>query len=159
LWADFERKHPRILGAVLDMVSHGLKTLPDVVLDRKPRMADFAVWITACEGALWKKGTFMAAYTGNIQEAVETVLEVEQVATILRAYMDTTPQFAGTATELLKALNDVASETQQKAKGWPKSPAVLAKRLRRIAPPLRRIGIDVALERENRQKWITIAQV
>jgi hypothetical protein len=73
--------------------------------------------------------------------------------------MDTTPQFAGTATELLKALNDVASETQQKAKGWPKSPAVLAKRLRRIAPPLRKIGFDVALERENRQKWITIAQV
>ena len=159
LWADFERKHPRILGALLDVVSHGLKTLPDVVLDRKPRMADFAVWITACEGALWKKGTFMAAYTGNIQEAVETVLEAEQVATILRAYMDTTPQFAGTATELLKALNDVASETQQKAKGWPKSPAVLAKRLRRIAPPLRKIGIDVALGRENRQKWITIAQV
>jgi len=159
LWADFERKHPRILGALLDVVSNGLKTLPDVVLDRKPRMADFAVWVTACEGALWKRGTFMAAYTGNIQEAVETVLEAEQVATILRAYMDTTPQFAGTATELLKALNDVASETQQKAKGWPKSPAVLAKRLRRIAPPLRKIGIDVALGRENRQKWITIAQV
>ena len=159
LWADFERKRPRILGALLDAVSHGLKTLSDVVLDRKPRMADFAVWVTACEGALWKEGTFMAAYTGNIQEAVETVLEAEQVATILRAYIDTTPQFAGTATELLKALNDVASETQQKAKGWPKSPAVLAKRLRRIAPPLRKIGIDVALERENRQKWITIAQV
>src|SRR5262249_17501617 len=88
-----------------------------------------------------------------------TVLEAEQAATILRAYMDTTPKFAGTATELLKALNEVASETQQKAKGWPKSPAVLAKRLRRIAPPLRKVGIDVALERENRQKWITIAQV
>src|SRR5262249_54454418 len=160
LWADFERKHPRILGALLDVVSHGLKTLPDVVLDRKPRMADFAVWVTACEGALWKKGTFMAAYTGNIQEAVETVLEAEQVATILRAYMDTTPQFAGTATELLKALNDVASETQQKAKGWPKSPAVLAKILRRLAPPLRKVGIDVSFpERENRQRRIIIAPV
>ena len=73
--------------------------------------------------------------------------------------MDMTPQFAGTATELLKALNDVASEAQQKAKGWPKSPAVLAKILRRIAPPLRKIGIDVAFERENRQRWITIAPV
>ena len=83
-------------------MSHGLKTLPDVKLDRKPRMADFAQWVTACEGALWKKGTFMAAYTGNIQEAVETVLEAEQVATILRAYMDPTHQFAGTATQLLK---------------------------------------------------------
>ncbi len=160
LWADFERKGPRILGALLDVVSHGLKTLPDVVLDRKPRMADFAVWVTACEGALWKKGTFMAAYTGNIQEAVETVLENDQIASVLRAYMDTTSQFAGTATELLKALNGVASEPQQKAKDWPKSPAVLAKILRRIAPPLRKVGIDVSFpERENRQRRITIAPV
>jgi hypothetical protein len=139
------------------VVSHGLKTLPDVVLDRKPRMADFAVWVVACEGALWKKGTFMAAYTGNIQEAVETVLENDQVAAALRAYI---AQFAGTATELLKALNDVVSEPQQKAKDWPKSPAVLAKILRRIAPPLRKVGIDVSFpERENRQRRIIIAAV
>ena len=39
--------------------------------------------MTACEGALWKKGTFMAAYTGNIQEAVETVLETDQVAAVV----------------------------------------------------------------------------
>ena len=36
------------------------------------------------------------------------------------------------------------SEPQQKAKDWPKSPAVLAKILRRIAPPLRKVGIDVS---------------
>src|SRR5262245_67365 len=160
LWADFERNHPRILGALLDVVSHGLKTLPEVVLDRKPRMADFAVWVTACEGALWKKGTFMAAYTSNIDEAVETVLENDQVAAVLRKYMDRTPDgFKGTAAELLKALNAVASETQQKAKGWPKAPSVLGSRLRRIAPPLRKIGIDVAFDRENRRRTITIAPV
>jgi hypothetical protein len=159
LWADFERKRPRILGALLDVVSHGLKTLPDVVLDRKPRMADFAVWVTACEGALWKKGTFMAAYTGNIQEAVETVLENDQVAAVLRTYMDKTPQFAGTASKLLEALNGIATEAQQKTKGWPKRPADLGKILRRIAQPLRKIGIDVAIDRDNRQRWITIAPV
>src|SRR5262249_49333381 len=120
LWADFEQKRLRILGALLDVVSHGLKTLPDVVLDRKPRMADFAVWVTACEGALWKKGTFMAAYTGNIQEGVETVLENDQVAAVLRAYIDETPQFAGSASKLLEVLNGIATEAQQKTKGWPK---------------------------------------
>src|SRR5262245_27613663 len=52
LWAKFEQKRPHILGALLDAVSHGLKALPDVKLDRKPRMADFAQWVTACEGAL-----------------------------------------------------------------------------------------------------------
>jgi hypothetical protein len=160
LWGDFEGKRPRIVGALLDAMSHGLKTLPDVVLDRKPRMADFAVWVTACEGALWKKGTFIAGYTGNIKEAVETVLENDQVAAVLRTYMDRTSDgFKGTAADLLITLNDVASEPQQKAKGWPKRPAILAKTLRRIAPPLRKIGIDVAFERENRQRSIIIAPV
>ena len=160
LWPDFERKRPRIMGALLTAVSHGLKTMPDVKLDRKPRMADFAQWVTACEGGLWAKGTFMAAYTGNIEEAVETVLENDQVAAVLRAYIDMTSDgFTGTAADLLKALNSLVSETQQKAKGWPRSPAVLAKTLRRIAPPLRKIGIDVAFDRENRQRRIAIAPV
>src|SRR5262245_23625271 len=83
LCAEFERKRPRILGALLTAVSHGVRTLPDVKLDRKPRMADFAIWVTACEGALWNKGTFIAAYTGNIEEAVETVLENDEVAIVL----------------------------------------------------------------------------
>ena len=150
LWAKFEQKRPRILGALLTVVSHGLKTLPDVKLDRKPRMADFAQWVTACEGALWKKGTFMAAYGANITEAVEIALEADQVATALRSYMDVTSEFEGTASDLLKALNGVVPESQQKAKGWPKRPANLGKMLRRIAAPLRKIGVDVVFEREGK---------
>src|SRR5262249_37292244 len=129
----------------------------DVVLDRKPRMADFAVWVTACEDALWKKGTFTGAYTGNIEEAVETVLENDQVAAVLRTYMDITPDgFTGTAADLLGALNAVSSESKERARRWPKSPATREKPLRRIAPPLRKVGIDVAFDRENRQRKITI---
>ena len=44
-------------------------------------MADFALWMCACEGALWKPGTFMAAYDDNCASAVETVLEADAVAT------------------------------------------------------------------------------
>jgi hypothetical protein len=148
LWAKFEQKRPRILSALLTAVSHGLRTQPDVKLDRKPRMADFAQWVTACEGALWKKGTFMAAYGANITEAVEIALEADQVATALRSYMDVTSEFEGTASDLLKSLNGVVPESQQKAKGWPKRPNTLSGILRRIAPPLRKIGIDVVFERD-----------
>jgi hypothetical protein len=161
LWPEFERKRPRILGALLTAVSHGLKNLSDVILERKPRMADFAVWVTACEGALWDKGTFMAAYTGNIQEAVEAVLENDQVAAVLRTFIDKTPNgFIGTATELLKALNEVASEAEQNAKGWPKRPADLGKILRPMGPPLRKIGINVMFpDRKSNRRGITIAPV
>ena len=44
LWRQFELARPRILGALLDLVVHGLRTLPGIGLDRLPRMADFALW-------------------------------------------------------------------------------------------------------------------
>ena len=39
LWREFEIAWPRILGALLDAVVHGLRTLRRVHLDRLPRMA------------------------------------------------------------------------------------------------------------------------
>jgi hypothetical protein len=158
LWAEFESKRPHILGALFDAVSHGLKTLPDVQLNRLPRMADFAAWVTACEGVLWKRGTFLDAYTSNIEEAVEVVLDADQVAPVLRSYADLHPEFEGTASDLLKALNGIAPESQTKAKGWPKRPNTLSGILRRIAPPLRKVGIDIEFEDKKRPKSIKITR-
>jgi hypothetical protein len=42
---EFELARPCILGALLDAATHGLRTLPCV------RLADFAIWATACETA------------------------------------------------------------------------------------------------------------
>src|SRR3974390_724986 len=49
LWREFEVARPRILGALLDAVVHGLRAVDRVPRDRLPRMADFALWATACE--------------------------------------------------------------------------------------------------------------
>src|SRR6516164_2177590 len=53
LWREFEVVRPRILGALLDAAAHGLRRLSQVRLERSPRMADFALWATACETAFW----------------------------------------------------------------------------------------------------------
>ena len=58
LWAAFDAERPRILGVLLDAVVQGLKMLPDTTLERLPRMADFALWASACETELWPAGTF-----------------------------------------------------------------------------------------------------
>jgi hypothetical protein len=103
-WVEFHRAAPLILGALLDAVAHGLKMLPQVKLDRKPRMADFAEWVVACEGALlWKPGTFMAAYDANRLDAVETVLEDDDVAMAVRAILERQSKWEGAAGELLLA--------------------------------------------------------
>jgi len=53
LMARFVAERPRILGALLNAVSYGLKH--PVTLTERPRMADFAKWAASCEGAMWKK--------------------------------------------------------------------------------------------------------
>src|SRR4029077_6885781 len=62
LWREFELARPRILGALLDAAAHGLQMLPQVRLQRLPRMADFALWATACETGFRSEGAFEAAY-------------------------------------------------------------------------------------------------
>ena len=52
--------------ALLDAAVAGLRDLPQVKLERPPRLADFALWVSACEEALgMKPGEAMAAYRIN----------------------------------------------------------------------------------------------
>ncbi|MDP8994923.1 MAG: hypothetical protein M3N07_08100 [Pseudomonadota bacterium] len=156
LWAAFEKERPRILGALLDAVAQGLRMLPQTRLDRLPRMADFALWATACEAALWPAGSFWAAYCGNRDEAVEGVIDADPVAAAVRVLMATRTEWTGTASDLLGALGEAAGETVRKSKTWPDTPRALAGRLRRAATFLRKVGIDIAFGREGRARTRTI---
>ncbi len=152
LWAAFEAERPRILGALLDAVAKGLAMLPQTRLDKLPRMADFALWATACETALWAPGTFWSAYCGNRDEAVEGVIEADPIASAVRAMMARRPEWTGTASELLGALAEMAGERLAKSKTWPETPRALAGRLRRAATFLRKVGIEIGFEREGRAR-------
>jgi hypothetical protein len=152
LWAEFERVRPSILGALLNAVVHGLKRLPHTRLERLPRMADFALWATACETALWPAGTFRAAYVGNRDELMESVIEADPIATAVRSFMSIQTEWSGTASDLLGTLAQLVSETQRKAKSWPNSPRALAGRLRRAATFLRKMSIEVAFTKEGRAR-------
>lgn len=159
LWAAFEAERPKILGALLDAVVVGLKRLPETSLPKLPRMADFALWATACEAAMWSAGTFMSAYAGNLEDVVEGVLEASPVAVAVRAMMQERTVWAGTASALLQALP--VDERTAKSKGWPHTPNTLSGKLRRDATFLRRVGINVAFGKETnreRTRIITITK-
>jgi hypothetical protein len=152
LWAAFEAERPRILGVLLDAVVEGLNRLSETHLPKLPRMADFALWATACETALWPAGTFWSAYCGNRDEAVEGVIDADAIATAVRAVMATRTTWTGTASELLDALVKVVGERVAKSKSWPDSPRALAGRLRRAATFLRKVGIEVRFDREGKAR-------
>ena len=155
LWAAFDAERPRILGVLLDAVVQDLKLLPDTTLERLPRMADFALWASACETELWPAGTFWSAYCGNRDEAVENVIEADPVAAAVRAVMAERTEWTewtGTATDLLGALAEAAGERVAKLKTWPSSPRALSGRLRRAGTFLRKIGIEIDYVKEGRSR-------
>lgn len=152
LWTAFESERPRILGALLDAVAKGLAMLPQTRLDKLPRMADFALWATACETALWPAGAFWSAYCGNRDEAVEGVIDADPIAAAVRTLMAARTEWTGTASELLGALAEMAGERLAKSKAWPDSPRALSGRLRRAATFLRKVGIEIGFKREGRAR-------
>jgi hypothetical protein len=107
-------------------------------------MADFALWATACETALWPAGTFMAAYSGNRDEAIGMAVEGDVVMAAIRTMMTgRREEWVGTSSELLALLTSAVGESICRSKLWPQTPEALRGRLKRAAPVLRQIGIGV----------------
>jgi hypothetical protein len=151
-WATFAQAHPRIFGAVLDAVVGGLRNIESgVELERKPRMADFAVWGVAEEVPLgFAPGTFITAYTRNRTDANSLALESSPVAGAIMQMMAGRHRWSGTATELLGELASYAGEAAR-LKGWPADGARLRKALPRLTPSLREAGIYIHFgEREGK---------
>jgi hypothetical protein len=150
LWHEFEIARPRILGALLDAVVHGLRAkLGRVQLDRLPRMADFALWASACETALWPPGTFARAYAANRRAAIESIIEADPVATCLRALMVERATWTGSASDLWRLCAEGVHESLT-GPAWAKNPRALAGRLRRAQTFLRTLGIEITFSREGR---------
>lgn len=156
-WRDFSAALPRILGALYDAVSAALRHEATIQLTGKPRMADFAVWVSAAEAALgWEAGTFLAAYGDNRAESHGIALEAWPVAAPLAALAERYSQvepWQGTATELLGVLGGRVEQEVLRRRDWPKDATRLSGQLRRYAPDLRATGIAVeAVRQGDRQR-------
>jgi hypothetical protein len=159
-WKDFEKARPRILGALLDIMVQGLRKLPEVELPWSPRLADFAKWGTACQGALGKGVDFMSIYAANRGEAAATVIAGNDVASALLKFMEPRAEWQGTATTLLSELNQLVTDKEQKEKGWPKRPNGLSNALRGVAGVLEKVGITIVFDTgsHKRGRQIIIAR-
>ncbi|NLH82850.1 MAG: hypothetical protein GX458_18695 [Phyllobacteriaceae bacterium] len=145
-WDDWSTVAPRVLGALLDGLSTGLRRLASVRLEKTPRMADFARFATACEPGLgFETGSFMAAYAANLADTTETTFEADPVAVAIRDMIRAAypSGWHGTPSELFAALNLRVDEGIKRLRLWPQSPASLGNRIDRIAPVLRAQGFIV----------------
>ena len=156
-WKSFETEHSGIFGALLDGMAEGLQNINEARsrLPYLPRMSDFALFSAACENAYWERGTFWKAYNDNREDVVEHLVEADPLADTLRSFIARQPQKAweGTASQLLNALTHyTAGGRTAKSKGWLSDPSACGGHLRRVAPILRKMGINVEFIREGKSR-------
>ena len=143
---------------MLDAIAGGLRERPKVKLAELPRMADYAVWGEAvARGLGWGTETFVTTYNENRKEAAEVMLEDSPVADALLQLARSEPSLTTPVSELHARLTRNAGKRIAASAGWPKTPIMFARELRRIAPQLRLQGLCITFERRYDGQYISLS--
>jgi hypothetical protein len=152
----FEESRSAILASLLDLLGHVLAILPELRITRLPRMADFARVLGALDRIQqWDTlGDYLSAST----DVAADVVEGDPFAHAITELMKTAGTWEGTATRLLAAL----ATPDQVPKSWPKDATRAGGALKRIAPVLRKLGMEVDESRSrdrNRARLYSITRI
>jgi putative DNA primase/helicase len=132
-WQRFNEAAPRILGSLLDAVVVAMNNLDTTHLSRLPRMADFALWVTAGERTLGlKPEEFLQAYMGNREASNELALEASPIAKPVLEFMKDKAPWKGSSKELLDSLSELVDDKTRNQNSWPKAGNVLTNKLKRL---------------------------
>jgi hypothetical protein len=161
-WREFEAARPAILGALLTAISSALKHLDTVKIGVEIRMADFGAWVTAAEPGLgWEQGMIVEEFAANQTGAIAMLVHDDPLASALIEIADG-DEWRGSAAELLAELETRVPERYRKLRSWPKVPSALGGQLKRLAPALRRVGVEAKPGREPdhaRRRYWTLQRI
>ncbi|MFY0312897.1 DNA-binding protein, partial [Leisingera sp. D0M16] len=139
-----------IFAGLLDAVSAALANLGAVTLPERPRMADFAKWVTAAEPALgWPQGAFLDAYAANRKCSDQASVEGNPVALSILKFIAEEKRWSGTVTDLNAALRNRFPHLTDDPASFPRQVNRLSGAIRRVQPPLRRMGVSIFFDRQG----------
>ena len=147
----FNNDKSEIMGGLLDLFVRVLERLPIIKIspERRPRMADFALLGAAVYEVMGKTTEdFLFDYQEMRKASVHRSIESSPVAAALWEFMcNRQCDYAST----VKTLFDCLSINKSDYEGWPRSAKGFGDQLRRCAPGLRLLGIDVKIEEKHRR--------
>ncbi|WP_146451981.1 ATP-binding protein [Bythopirellula polymerisocia] len=154
----FKAAKPRIFGAILDLLAKVLQVLPNIHLEKLPRMADFAKLLAAVDQVNDDRdkndNLSLDIYLGQRDRIAETVIESDDVAIAIQALAETEGTWTGTANELLKVITP-----EKPPRGWPQNCNALGGRIKRLGPALDQVGVCVFHHpRSGKRREITISE-
>ena len=152
----FRRGWPGWFGALLDLLAAVLGRLPNIKLEKMPRMADFARVLAAIDETGEVKGPALDLYLRQRNRIAGDVIEGDPVASAIVELMEADNSWSGTSGELLDKI-----KPERPSKVWPSNGQAMTGRLKRLIPALKGVGIAVTIpkQRSNRGRVITIESV
>jgi hypothetical protein len=162
---EFEKHRGEFFGAMLDVLAAGLKELPNVKLERPPRMKAFARFGIAIEVALgYTRGSFMEAYGEMLTDISLANFEASPVAIAVHRFLKSKEgkEWKGTALELLEALSEFLDERQDeliqllKHPKFPKTGPALSAELTRSETALKKLGVSFVRGKTHLGRFIEL---
>ncbi|MEU6036909.1 hypothetical protein ABZ801_16020 [Actinomadura sp. NPDC047616] len=148
----FADAHAAILASLFDLLAQVLKVLPDVRLTERPRMADFARVLAAVDHITgWET---LKHYKDGARNAVADVLEGEPFAQAVVKLVDQAGEDGVTATA--QQILELVDTPDRLPKKWPKDATRAGGQLKRLAPALRTIGVEVTESRNKHGRFWTL---
>lgn len=151
-WAQFNAEKPLLFGALLDAIVGTLRHLPQVKLDRMPRMADFAK--IACAYAEYTgvgADRMLDIIMSHTARQTQEVLDADPVATAIRDFFQKRGTWTGTPAELLGLITPAS-----KPENWPKQANALTRKINVLHATLNECGISVHRGRTGASRNITL---
>jgi putative DNA primase/helicase len=159
-WEGFNEAVPAIMGAIFDAVCTALARYESIILERKPRMANFARWAVASEPAMtFPPGTFLEAMMANREASAAQTFSQDPVGSALLDLMAEIHIFEGDVREVS---NKLAKGAPISREDWPKNERGMANRLRRLISGAKAIGIEVTelrADSKTRRKRFRIERI
>lgn len=153
--ARWDEAHPRILGALLDLLVQTLRVLPAAreQMTERPRMADFAEVLGAVD--IVTKSDSLSVFRGQGERLSRDVVEGDPVGAALLQLLDKQViGFTGEASQLLNVLREFAPGALPPS--WPNTPAALGHALKRLAPALRACDVAFTHSKVNGRRVIAL---
>jgi hypothetical protein len=160
MWAAFEREHPSLLGAALDLLGRAIACKSSLQLSRRPRLADWGEYAAAVYEVMgWGAETFLSDWDEVVKVQNRSTLDGSPVAQAIIRFMEDRDEYSGTSTELHKELEAVAEKigvSVSRDKEWPKSARWLWRKMQLIVPLLVTAGIEATRSEEKRGTAIAL---
>jgi Bifunctional DNA primase/polymerase, N-terminal len=163
IWELFAQEHPRLLGALFDILSRAIALKPALKLSRRPRLADWGEY-AACvyQDMGWGAETFLEDWDEVVRVQNQATLDGSPVAQAIIKFMEDEQEFTATSSETHGKLKVVAAQLGvdvERDKAWPKSARWLWRRIKEVLPLLVAAGIEANRMEDRSGSTITFRKM